>query len=66
MEFPVVERVVSVRDGRGSLAGSVRRCQGKGEGRASFTADEGHKIMKRCGFGVSSNLSTCTSSLVLG
>ena len=59
-----VEMVICVsRDGRRSLVGSVRRCRGEGEGRAFFTAEEGHRIMKGCGFSVSSNLSTCTSSL---
>ena len=38
----------------------------KGEERAFFTADEGHRIMRGCGFSVSSNLSTYTSNLVLG
>ena len=53
-------------DSRRSLVGSVRRCQGKGKERALFKVDEGHNIMNSCGFGVSSNLSTYTSNLVLG
>ena len=60
--FPVVERVTSVKDGRGSLVSSVRRCQGKGEGRAFFMEDGRHKVMKRHELSVLPNQSLCVHS----
>ena len=60
--FPVVERVISVRDGRGSLVGSDRRCQGKGEGRTFFMENSQHNVIKTHRLSISSKQSVCVHS----